>query len=319
MRLLSAWRLAEKLDAELVCHWPEETLQRKNFRYDDLFDGPVPFTLSREYPDFDGLPTLEDGLDGVTVRREKLADEFVYSSTGIRLLPEEDAETARAEARALFARLKVAQPIMDAIAEVEAALPLNEAMAVHIRRGSDIVPLLREGGLPPSLERGHSRGYARMFVDLESYRIAIKALGSPKCFIFCADDSDRAELKQAIDGYSVDQFEAINRLKPLQRDLAEILIMSRTARLLGPKSNYSGLARLLGDLRLEWVARWISSEDMIAMLRKDFVGQPDLQARILAAAAEFYARPAPQASARFAAVAEALLDDRHSAKSSADA
>lgn len=307
MRLLSAWRLAEKLDAELICHWPEETIQRRGFRFGDLFDGDVPFTLSHDYPDFRGFATLDEALDGATILPDKLAPEFVYTSTGIRLLPGEDAATARAEARALFERLPLVQPIRDAIAEIEAEVSLKEAMAVHIRRGSDIVPLLRQGGLPSTLEEGHIRGYARMFVDLESYRIAIKALGAPKCFVFCPDDADRAEIKQDIGGYSVDDFDSIQRLAPLQRDLAEILVMSRTSRLLGPKSNYSGLARLLGDLRLEWVARWISPDDMVAMVRRDFAGREELQARVLRASAEFYARAAPEASAHFAAVASEIL------------
>jgi hypothetical protein len=175
-----------------------------------------------------------------------------------------------------------------------------------VRRGSDIVPSLLEGNLRPSTFEGHIQGYARMFVDLESYRRAIEALGSPKCFVFCPDDSDRARIKRDIGGYSVDDFAAIQRLTPLQRDLAEILVMSRTARLLGPNSNFSGLARLLGNLRLEWVAHWLSAEDMVAMVMRDFEGRPDLQARSLNASAKFYARVSPAASDYFAEVAREI-------------
>ncbi len=131
----------------------------------------------------------------------------------------------------------------------------------------------------------------------------MKALGSPKCFVFCPDETDRAEIKEDIGGYTVDDFPSIQRLAPLQRDLAEILVMSRTARLLGPKSNYSGLARLLGDLQLEWVARWLSPDDMVVMIRRDFPSRPDLQARIMRASADWYARVAPDASAHFAGIA----------------
>jgi hypothetical protein len=306
MRLLSAWRLSEKLDAELTCYWPEETAQRSGFRFGELFEGDPPFTLSDQYPDFHRLPRLDEAVEGLTIDLAKLAPEFVYSSTGIRLLPGEDLEVARQEARALFSRLKLLPQIVDAIAEIDSAVPLKDAMAVHVRRGSDIVPRLLLGDLPPGIENGHTRGYARMFVDLESYRRAIKDLGSPKCFVFCADDADRAQLKRDIDGYSVDEFRSIQRLAPLQRDLAEILVMSRTGRLLGPKSNYSGLARLLGDLHLQWIARWIVPEEMVAMVKRDFAGRPDLQARIIGASAEFYARAAPAASAHFAEVARAI-------------
>lgn len=303
MRLLSAWRLAEKLDAELICHWPEQTVQRNGFRFGDLFEGDPPFTLSVEYPKLHGLATLNEALDGRFVNPALLAPEFVYSTTGVTLLPGEDMPTAQAEARALFSRLAVAQPIKDAVAEIDAAVPLEGAMAVHVRRGSDIIPRLLKGDLPAGIEEGHVRGYARMFVDLESYRVAVRALGSPKCFVFCADDADRAEIKEDIGGYSVDEFPSIQRLSPLQRDLAEILVMSRTARLLGPKSNYSGLARLLGDFPLEYVARWVSVDDMVAMIKRDFPGRPDMQARILKAAADWYGRVVPAASAHFASVA----------------
>jgi len=306
MRLLSAWRLAEKLDAELVCHWPEQTVQRSGFRFSDLFEGDPPFTLSHEYPNFGDLPRLDGATDGLNIDPAKLAPEFVYSSTGIRLLPGEDLAEARQEARDLFARLKLVAPILDAIAEIDSAVPLKDAMAVHVRRGSDLVPRLLLGDLPPGVEEGNVRGYARMFVDLESYRRAIRDLGSPKCFVFCADDADRVQMKRDIDGYSVDDFPSIQRLAPLQRDLAEILVMSRTARLLGPKSNYSGLARLLGDLHLEWVARWILPEEIVAMVKQDFATRPDLQARIISASAEFYARVAPAASAHFAEVARGI-------------
>jgi hypothetical protein len=306
MRLLSAWRLSEKLDAELICHWPEETVQRTGFRFRELFEGDPPFTLVEEYPDFSGLPTLDQATEGVNIDPTKLAPEFVYSSTGIRLLPGEEMAGARDEGRALFSRLKVAQPIKDAISEIDDAVPLKDAMAVHVRRGSDIVPRLLAGDLPGRIEEGHIRGYARMFVDLESYRRAVKELGSPKCFVFCPDDGDRAQFREDIGGYSVDQFPSIQRLAPLQRDLAEILVMSRTARLLGPKSNFSGLARLLGDLQLEWVARWIVPEEMVAMVRRDFPGRTDLQARVLNASAKFYARVSPAASAHFAEVALAM-------------
>lgn len=295
--------MSEKLDAELICHWPERTLQRNDFRFEELFEGRPPFTLLHDYPNFKGLATLDDAADGVNVDPDKLATEFVYSTTGIRLLPGEAMSTARAEARDLFSRLTVARPITDAIAEIDRAVPLDCAMAVHVRRGSDIVPLLVDGNIPRSLEEGHIRGYARMFVDLESYRIAVKALGSPKCFIFCPDDADRDEIKRDLDGYTVDEFPSIQRLAPLQRDLAEILIMSRTACLLGPKSNFSGLARLLGNLRLEWVNRWVSARDMVAMVRRDFGSRPDLQVRILKACADWYAPLAPAASAHFAATA----------------
>jgi hypothetical protein len=306
MRLLSAWRLSEKLGAKLTCYWPEETAQRSGFRFGELFERDPPFTLSNEYPNFRGFATLNEALDGITVDLTRLAPEFVYSMTGIALLPGEDMPTARDEARALFSRLTLAKPIRDAIAEIDGAVSLEDVMAVHVRRGSDIIPLLRTGGLRPSLEEGHIRGYARMFVDLESYRIAIRALGSPKCFIFSPDEASRTEIKADIGGYSVDDFPALKNLTSLQRDLAEILIMSRTARVLGPKSNYSGLARLLGDLRLEWVAHWISPDDMIAMIKRDFPGQPDIQARILKATAAWYARLVPTASEHFAFVADQI-------------
>jgi hypothetical protein len=300
LRLLSAWRLSQKLDADLICHWPEQTEQRTGFRFEELFEGAPPFTLSFEYPDLHGLPTLNEAVEGRSIDPAKLAPEFVYSSTGIRILPGEDMATARMEARALFSRLQLRQPIRDAVAEIDAAISLKEAMAVHIRRGAEIVPHLLLGDLRPKTEQGHVRGYARMFVDLESYRHAVSALGSPKCFIFCPDDEDRAKIKATLDAYTVDDFPAIGRLTPLQRDLAEILVMSRTARLLGPKSNYSGLARFLGNLRLEWVAHWLSPGDMVAMVRKDFSGRLDLQIRVLRESAEFYARVAPEASAHLA-------------------
>ena len=306
MRLLSAWRLAEKLDAELICYWPHETVQRTGFRFREIFDGEPPFTLIEEYPNVGDLPRLDQALDGVNVDPAKLAPEFIYSSTGIRLLPGEDMACAREGARALFSRLDPVQPITDAVAEIDAAVLLKDAMAVHVRRGSDLVPSLLQGDLPAGVEEGNIRGYARMFVDLKSYHRAIDALGSPKCFIFCADDSDRAAIKKEVDAYSVDEFPAIQRLTPLQRDLAEILVMSRTARLLGPKSNYSGLARLLGDLHLEWIARWILPEETVAMAKRDFAGRPDLQARVLNASARFYERASPAASAYFAAAAREM-------------
>lgn len=299
-RLLAAWRLSQKLDAELICYWPEKTGLRTGFRFGELFEGDPPFTLSAEYPNFSRIPTFDDAVDGMILDPAKLAPEFVYSSTGIRLLPGENMAAAKTEARALFSRLKLAQPIRDAIAEVDEAVPLKNAIAVHVRRGSDIVPSLLLGQLPPSTREGHIRGYARMFVDLESYRRAVKDLGSPKCFVFCPDDADRAQIKKDIGGYSVDEFSSIQRLTPLQRDLAEILVMSRTARLLGPNSNFSGLARLLGDLQLEWVAQWLAPDHMVAMVREDFAGRSDLQARILKASADFYARAAPTASAYLA-------------------
>lgn len=306
MRLLSAWRLAEKLDAELICHWPEETVQRKGFRFGEIFEGDPPFILSSEYPKLRGTPTLDGAMDGANLDPAKLPPEFIYSSTGIRLLPGEDIATARQEARALFARLQLAQPIKDAISDIEAAVPLKDAMAVHVRRGSDLVPRVLLGDLPASVEEGNIRGYARMFVDLESYRRAVIELKSPQCFFFCADDDDRARIKADIGGYSVDEFGLIQRLTPLQRDLAEILVMSRTGGLLGPKSNYSGLARLLGDLHLEWIARWIIPSETVAMVKRDFAGRPDLQVRVLKASAEFYARAAPAAAAHFAEAAKDL-------------
>jgi hypothetical protein len=302
-RVRAAWRLAEKLDAEYICHWPEETVLRTGFRFDELFENEPPFIVSREYPELSPLPTFDKAADGVRLNPEKLPREFVYSSTGIRLLPGEELPAAQAEARALFSRLTVARPIRDAIVEIEDAVPLKDAMAVHVRRGADIVPSLLLGNLPPGIEEGHVRGYARMFVDLESYRRAVKELGSPKCFVFCPDEADRVELKADLAGYSVDEFPAIQELTPLQRDLAEILVMSRTSRLLGPKSNYSGLARLLGDLRLEWIARWILPHEIVQMVKRDFAGRPDLQARIIRASADFYARVSPAASAQFAEAA----------------
>ncbi len=303
MRLLSAWRLAERIGADLVCHWPEETVQRTEFRFRELFDGQPPFALSNDYPDFRGVATLNEALTGGRVDMGRLAPEFVYTTTGLTLLPGEELAIAQAEARHLFSRLVIAQPIQDAVQELDAAVPLKEAMAVHVRRGSDIIPRLLAGDLPPSVEEGHVRGYARMFVDLESYRDAIKNLGSPKCFVFCADDADRAALKKDVGGYSVDDFEVIKRLTPLQRDLAEILIMSRNRFLLGPKSNYSGLARLLGNYQLKWIAHWVRAEDMVAMISQDFPSRPDLQTRVLKAAAEWYERISPAVGARFAAAA----------------
>lgn len=313
MRLLSAWRLAEKLDAELICHWPEKTALRDGFRFADLFEGSPPFTLSHAYPNLAGIPTLHDALDGVNIDPAKLAPEFVYSSTGITLLPGENLQDARREARGLFNRLNLVAPIRNAIAEIDASVPLKDSVAVHVRRGTDIVPPLRAGGLPPAKEEAFVRGYVRAYVDLESYRRAVSALGSPKCFVFCPDPQDRAKIKHDIGGYTVDEFPTIQFLAPLQQDLAEILVMSRTGRLLGVKSNYSGLATLLGDLPLEWAARWLSADDMIAMMRNIFPGQVELHARIMKASSEWYARVAPQASRQFADITAQLEQEIASA------
>jgi hypothetical protein len=286
LNLAHAWRFATVHGAPLVCWWPNYHEQRGELPFREIYlwpQGGDPFDLAEEMP---VLPRNYVRVERLTSRSDiQTAENICYAVTGAVLLADESLEQAEAEARRLMRTLRVRPEIEQAMARIKSRIDLSAFVAVHIRRGDDVIRLISE--TPPEQATRLIEGYVGRYADIESYRLAIEANTSDApLFVFSNSATEIASLKSAMPDREVvsldDLADCLKNFLParpnqmglgIQRDFIEQMIMAEARCIVGPNSNFSTFARLMGSKPVVMVARWLNPLTMIAHVKRDFSDQ----------------------------------------------
>ena len=174
------------------------------------------------------------------------------------------------------------EPVKKSLAQLTENLDLADCIAVHVRRGNDVVGPLRDGVLSARQRSEYLLCYATKYVDISTYVRALDEIGDrSKAFIFSNDASEREALATALHpriAFTMDDFaDCTKHLNATQIDFIEQLAMSRTRLVLAPRSNYSDYACLLGNIDLIEVQPWLQPALMFGLIESTFEGAKDKQ------------------------------------------
>jgi hypothetical protein len=209
-------------------------------------------------------------------------------------------------------------------AEIQDALQRSRHerfVAVHIRRGDDIVRFIKERTIPRAIDNLIAT-YVSRYADVESYRIALEgAAPAAPILIFSNLSSESEALRRALLDRQVvtmdDLSDCLDGLLPprpkqwglgIQRDFVGQLIMAETQRIIGPNSNYSNFARLLGGNRVVRVDRWLNPPTMIAEVEREFSDRSVVASILNGYAKAMRLQSRPDAAAIFSARADASAE-----------
>lgn len=264
MNLAHSWGFAEKLGGLLTVNWMDHHPARPKMPWHEIFQRP-PFEVRREElhldaPDVHTMPRTQQWSNALATHPA-----IFYPHTSWVQVD----GARKADDEITIRRLLNSLPIQPAVAwAVEAiAARVGKFTAVHLRRGDDILAILRSDDRTEKYDRACS-SFVKRYADLETYRRAVEAESEGPVMIFSNDHEESLRLsimlpRQIV--YLSGQPE-LNHLTPTQRDFAEMLLMSRATKIIGTRSNYSAFPRLLGGIPLILVHRYISQPHLRAYI-----------------------------------------------------
>lgn len=256
MNLAHSWGFAEKLGAKLMLNWVKDHPARPSMSYHEIFQAEK-FPVLITHLDTSGIHAVPRSSQWSVAL--KTHPEIFYPHTSWVCV--DGARKSDDEIR--IRRLLNSLPIQPAVAWAVEAIAVRHPTftAVHIRRGDDILAVLRSDDRTEKFDRACS-SFVKRYADLESYRRAVEAESDGPLLIFSNDSEDAwrfiALLPASRHCIVVGDQSALDNLTPTQRDFAEMLLMSRATKIIGTRSNYSAFSRLLGGIPLILVHRYIS-------------------------------------------------------------
>ena len=182
---------------------------------------------------------------------QAMRDDFiiVYLETRQIVWPNDSPAQHEADMRALFRELPLNRAVSDAINAVTDRIAINEAIAVHIRRGDIISNLFLP--IEKFVDNNVAVNFAARYVPLDGYISAIEALGPARPLVCFSDDpqikiifGDRYRHKLLFIDSVLDEFD----LSELQRSFVEFVLISRCNTVLGGGSQFCRLAAILGGI-----------------------------------------------------------------------
>ena len=242
MNLAGAWRLAEALRLKFVSVWPDGRKGRPDMALRALYQD-VPFDVINVAPPCDIRLYAAEQLDPAGVMG---ATTIWYAASGHLQLVGENASDVGDHARKLMQSLPLRPSIGEAVERVVAATEIAGKTAVHLRRG-DLIDHVQRPANPRSLAIGVN-WFIGKFAEIEAYVDAAEGAD----IVAFSDSSEEVERMRGLlpRGRLVAISEHSNLFAGLtshQRDMAEMLIMSRAASVIQTNSNFSGFAAFYGN------------------------------------------------------------------------
>lgn len=246
MNFAHAWGFADKLGQRLCVNWINPHPHRPSMPWAEIYQRDTRFDVIGipPPPEAYAVPRVPHSSASLAVHRL-----ILYPHTSWLQLDYEVKIDYDARVRALLLSVPVHPVVAFAVEAISARVPAFDA--VHIRRGTDVLSLMGEGG---DMDRAASI-FVKRFADLETFRAAIAACGVGRMLVFSNNGQDARKI-----GEWVGDMPELAGLTSTQRDFAEMLLMSRARKIIGTRSNYSYFARLLGNCPLILVHKWLDPE-----------------------------------------------------------
>ncbi len=257
MNLAHSWGFSRKLGRQFMLNWLDYHPSRPHMPISDILQSDLPFALvsiaAVDIPGAYAMPRVPQWSNALATYPA-----IFYPHTSWVQVDGASKSDDEPRIRALLNSLPIQPAVAWAVEAIAARHP--NFTAVHLRRGDDILAILRSDDRTERYDRACS-SFVKRCLDLETYRLAIKANSDGSLLIF-SNDTDAAErLQGLLPGRRIalvsEQPELLN-LTPTQRDFAEMLLMARAARIIGTRSNFSAFPRLLGGCPLILAHRYIS-------------------------------------------------------------
>lgn len=263
MNLAHSWGFAEKLGATLAVEWQDDHPNRPRMPLSDIFQQTDQFLQVRELNTTYVYAMPRTPQWSVSLKNNPI---IFYPHTSWVCV--DGARKADDEPR--IRRLLNSLPIQPAVAWAVEAISARHPKftAVHLRRGDDILAILRSDDRTEKFDRACS-SFVKRYADLETYRRAVDDNGDEDVLIFSNDIVEAECLASGLSKRFVTQVGSLpelDALTPTQRDFAEMLLMSRATKIIGTRSNYSAFPRLLGGIPLILVHRYISTPHLRAAI-----------------------------------------------------
>jgi len=275
-----AWYFAEKLERRLVLNWAEVHHTRGYLPWFDIYQPQNMFDVVT-----DRFMTEVDEAYAVPPKPSSSAElsqyeALFYIHTSWARLDGEPAQQADPKIRALLNSMPVHPAVTHAVNSVLGRIAMSGLTAVHIRRGDDVLRILRENrqtGDGPMRYHRVALTFVARYADLETYRRAIQAATTGDLLIFSNDQAEAERLQSMVPDRKslfIGSLPELASLTPIQRDFAELLLMARASKIVGTMSNYSRFPRLLGDIPLVPVFDWTSPEHLLRLVEDTLAPHP---------------------------------------------
>ncbi len=261
MNLAHSWGFAEKLGARLVVNWLNDHPDRPRMPFLDIFQW-APFDVTD-----DEIPPMAYAMPRAPQWSNALATYLGIFYPHTSWVQVDGARKSDDEPR--IRSLLNSLPIQPAVAWAVEAISarVGKFTAVHLRRGDDILAILRSDDTSERFDRACS-SFVKRYADLETYRRAVEAESDGPVVIFSNDGGEAECMKAMLPNRQVTLMgqPELTSLTPTQLDFAEMLLMSRATKIIGTRSNYSAFPRLLGGIPLILVHRYISMPHLRAFI-----------------------------------------------------
>ncbi len=257
MNLAHSWGFADKLGAKLILNWLDEHPGRPYMPWGEIFQS-APFTVvTRPELDWSGAYHMPRKPQW-SVALKTYPEIFYVHASWVQV-----DGVSKSDDEPRIRQLLHTLPIQPAVAWAVEAISarVGTFTAVHVRRGDDILAVLRSNDRTERFDRACS-SFAKRCLDLVTYKRAIEANTNDDDLLIFSNDIVEAECLAGMMSKRYvtqvgDQPEFVG-LTPTQRDFAEMLLMSRATRIIGTHSNYSRFARLFGGCPLIAAHPWVS-------------------------------------------------------------
>lgn len=256
MNLAHSWGFAEKLGRRLFLNWMDDHPGRPRMPWSDIFQAPiVGFTQInlKETAEAYAMPRTPQWSNALATYPT-----IFYPHTSWVQVNGATKTADEIRIRRLLNSLPIQPAVAWAVEAISSRCP--KFTAVHLRRGDDILAILRSNDRTEKYDRACS-SFVKRYADLETYRRAVEAESDGSVLVFSNDGGEAVRLKEMLPDRIVILASAqheLTDLTPTQRDFAEMLLMSRATKIIGTRSNYSAFPRLLGGIPLILVHRYIS-------------------------------------------------------------
>ncbi len=264
MNLAHSWGFADKLGAELIVIWEDDHPGRPWMPWHEIFQNPTGFCVvpgrTSLFAEAFAMPRSPQWAHAL-----KTYPAIFYPHTVHVSVDGDQKEYDEPRIRRLLKSLPIQPEITQAVEAIAARA--GAFTAVHIRRGDDILAILRSNDRTEKFDRACS-SFVKRYVCLETYRRAIEANSDGPLMIFSNDREEAARLQDMLlptRQVAIADPELYG-LTPTQRDFAEMLLMSRADKIIGTHSNYSRFSRLLGGCPLIAAHPWISKPHLRAFV-----------------------------------------------------
>ncbi|MEL7114870.1 MAG: hypothetical protein AAGP08_04640 [Pseudomonadota bacterium] len=326
--MLCAWELAERIGARLIVNWNEhDKYENIPFNLFQILDSSIEtthgdfFTLdSRPYEalcadiGLDPKRKFDLGPDLTVADLQASAPGYLpYRSDSPYRFQGRARDDGRAAIRDVFWRLPLAPAVSDALLDLQSRFDIARATTVHVRRGDIVskgkISIPRDTANPDAWRTKVKLKFGKFgdrYAPERAYHDAIEATAPGSPLVILSNDAElRTRLEGAFSDRVVPVHEALDAadLSVMQRAFVEMLVMAKSATIIGTQSQFAKLPSILGPVPFVPVFDYADPIELFDLIEDVHSDVPD-RAELLDAFAEYYVEKfhywdMPVAAARF--------------------